>query len=181
MADLLTLLAAAAEHAGGHEAAEPTVAGFGAGWFVALSMTVLIIVMVWKKVPGVITAGLDKSIAEIRHQLDEAKQLRAEAEALRKEYADKIANAEREAAEMLDHARHEAEAIVKKAEVDTTDLIARREKMAGDKISAAELAAVQDLRARAAAAAAGAAGTLIRARNDAATDKALVDQAIAGL
>ncbi|MBC2660873.1 hypothetical protein H7F50_03845 [Novosphingobium flavum] len=181
MADLIALLAAAAEHAGGHEAAEPTVAGLGAGWFVALAMTTLILVMLWKKVPSAITSGLDKSIAEIRHQLDEAKQLRAEAEALRKEYADKIADAEREAAEMLDHARHEAEAIVKKAEADTTDLIARREKMAGEKIAAAELAAVQDLRARAAAAATAAAGSLIKARHDAGADKALVDQAIAGI
>lgn len=181
MADLLTLLAAAAEHAGGHEAAEPTVAGFGAGWFVALSMTVLIAVMLWKKVPGAVTAGLDKGIAEIRHQLAEAKALRAEAEALRQEYADKIANAEREAAEMLDHAKHEAEAIVKKAEADTTDLIARREKMANDKIGAAELAAVQELRARAASAAATAAGALIKAKHNAKADKALVDEAIAGI
>ncbi|MBC2666219.1 hypothetical protein H7F51_11890 [Novosphingobium flavum] len=181
MANLLIVLAAAAEHAGGHEAAEPTVAGFGAGWFVALSMTVLIAIMLWKKVPGAVTSGLDNSIAEIRHQLEEAKALRAEAEALRKEYADKIANAEREAAEMVAHAKHEAEAIVAKAEVDTTDLIARREKMAGDKIAAAELAAVQDLRNRAAAAAAAAAGALIKGKHDAAADKSLVDQAISGL
>jgi F-type H+-transporting ATPase subunit b len=179
MADLLTLLAAAAEH--GHEAAEPTVRGLGAGWFVALSMLVLIGIMLWKKVPGMITAGLDKGIAEIRHQLDEAKTLRARAEALRKEYADKIANAEREAAEMLGHARHEAEAIVAKAAADTTALIARREKMANDKIGAAELAAVQDLRTRAAEAAAAAAGALIAAKHDAGADKSLVDQAIAGL
>ena len=181
MADLLTLLAAAAEAGGHHEAAEPTFAGFGAAWFAALSMAVLIGVMLWKKVPGLIGAGLDKSIAEIRHQLEEARQLRAEAEKLRKEYADKIANASREAAEMLDHARHEAEAIVTKAEADTAALIARREKMAGDKIAAAELAAVQDLRSRAAQAAATAAGSLIKARHDAGADKALVDQAIAGI
>lgn len=181
MADLISILAAAAEHAGGHEAAEPTVAGLGAGWFVALAMAVLIGVMLWKKVPGVVTAGLDKSIAEIKHQLEEAKQLRAEAEKLRQEYADKIANASREAAEMLDHAKHEAAAIVSKAETDTTELIARREKMANEKIAAAELTAVQDLRARAAAAAASAAGSLIKARHDGSADKTLVDQAIAGL
>jgi len=182
MADLLSILAAAAGHAGeAHEAAEPTVAGFGAGWFVALSMTVLILVMLWKKVPGAITSGLDKGIAEIRHQLEEAKALRAEAEALRKEYADKIANAEREAAEMLEHARSEAAHIVDKAKADTTDLIARREKMAGEKIAAAELAAVQDLRAKAADAAARAAGALIKGKHDASADKALVDQAISGL
>ncbi|MES2494104.1 MAG: hypothetical protein V4579_12600 [Pseudomonadota bacterium] len=181
MADLLTILSAAAEHAGGHGAAEPTVAGLGAGWFVALSMTVLFLILVWKKVPTAITAGLDKSIAEIRHQLDEAKVLRAQAEALRKEYADKIANAEREAAEMLDHARHEAEAIVGKATSDTTDLIARREKMASEKIAAAELAALQDVRATAASAAATAASALIKAKHGADADRTLVDQAIAGI
>ena len=182
MVDLLSVLAAAAaEHAGAHEAAEPSLAGFGAPWFVALSMATLIGVMLWKKVPGVITAGLDKSIADIKHQLAEASALRAEAEALRQEYADKIGRAEREAVEMLDHARHEADTIIKKAEADTASLIVRREKMAQDKISAAELAAIQDLRAKAAAAAAGAAGSLIRARHDAGADKALVDQAIAGI
>ena len=181
MVDLISILAAAAEHAGGHEAAEPSFAGFGAPWFVALSMATLIGVMLWQKVPGVITSGLDKSIAEIKHQLAEASQLRAEAEALRQEYADKIASAEREAAEMLGHARHEAEAIIKKAETDTADLITRREKMAGEKIAAAELAAVQDLRNRAAAAAASAAGLLIKARHDAGAVTALVDQAIAGI
>lgn len=179
MADLLNLLAAGA--AGGHEAAELNFAGLGAGWFAALSMAVLIAVMLWKKVPGMIGSGLDKSIAEIKHQLAEAKQLRADAEKLRQEYADKIANASREAAEMIDHARHEAESIVAKAEADTTALIARREKMAGEKIAAAELAAVQDLRARAAQAAASAAGSLIKARHDAGADRALVDQAIAGI
>jgi F-type H+-transporting ATPase subunit b len=182
MADILTILAAAAEHgASAHEAAEPTVGGLGAPWFVALSMAVLIAVMLWKKVPGTITAGLDKGIAEIRHQLDEAKALRAEAEALRKEYADKIANASREAAEMLDHAKSEAAHIVEKAKADTTDLIGRREKMANERIAAAKLAAVQDLRAKAADAAAKAAGALIAGKHGADADKALVDQAIAGI
>jgi F-type H+-transporting ATPase subunit b len=116
----LSLLAVAAEHgaeAAAHGAAHAEPAAFGfitPGMWVALAMTTLILVMVWKKVPGMITSGLDASIAEIRKQLDEAKALRAEAEALRKEYADKIAGAEKEAAEMIEHARHEAEAIVAK-------------------------------------------------------------------
>lgn len=182
MADF-TLLAAVAEHgaeAAGH--AEPMAFGFiTPGMWVALSMTALILVMVWKKVPGLITAGLDSSIADIRKQLDEAKALRAEAEALRKEYADKIAGAEKEAVEMLDHARHEADAIVAKATDDTKALIKRREKMAEDKIAAAERGAVEELRAKAAAAAAGAARMLIAANHDAKADKALVDEAIGGI
>jgi F-type H+-transporting ATPase subunit b len=184
MADIASLivLAAGAAHESAHGAEiEPSALGLAPGAWVALSMAVLIAVALYLKVPKTITGGLDKGIAEIKHQLEEAKALRAEAEALRKEYADKIANAEREAAEMLAHARHEAEAIVAKAEVDTTDLIARREKMASEKITAAELAAVQDLRNKAAAVAAAAAGALIRSGHNAAADKPLVDQAIAGL
>ena len=182
MADIasLAILAAGAAHEHAAEV-EPSALGLAPGAWVALSMAVLIAVALFLKVPKAITSGLDKGIAEIRHQLDEAKSLRAEAEALRQEYATKIANAEREAADMLAHARHEAEAIVAKAEADTTDLIARREKMAGEKIAAAELAAVQDLRAKAADAAARAAGALIKGKHDASADKALVDQAISGL
>lgn len=180
MANLL-LLAAAGAAVEAHHEVEPVAFGLTPGMWVALSMAILIAIMVWKKVPGVIASGLDSSIAEIRKQLDEAKNLRAEAEALRKEYADKIAGAEQEAAEMLAHAKHEAEAIVAKAEADTSDLIARREKMAEDKIAAAERGAVAELRAKAAEAAATAARGLIAANHDAKADKALVDGAIAGL
>ncbi|MCB2079512.1 MAG: hypothetical protein KDE55_17680 [Novosphingobium sp.] len=185
MANPLILLAHAAaeaggEHGGGH--AEPMALGLAPGAWVALAMLVLLLFAVFgAKVHKILGSGLDSSIAEIKKQLDEAKALRAEAEALRKEYADKIANAEKDAAAMIEHARHEADAIVAKAEADTTDMIARREKMASDNIHAAELAAVADLRAKAADAAAKAARGLIRENHSAAADKALVDQAIAGI
>ena len=182
-----SLLAAAAEHgaeaaAHGAEHAEPMAFGFVTpGMWVALAMTVLLLIMVWKKVPSLITSGLDSSIAQIRKQLDEAKALRAEAEALRAEYAGKIANAEKDAAAMIDHAKHEAEAIVAKAEADTKAMIERRKKMAEDKIGAEERAAVDELRSRAASAAAAAAGALIAEKHDAAADGKLVDEAIAGI
>ncbi|MFT4027622.1 MAG: hypothetical protein QM676_12585 [Novosphingobium sp.] len=172
---------AVAEH--GAEAAEhgPNLFGFGPTFIVAASMGVLVLIALVLKVPAMLTSGLDAGIAEIKKQLEEAKSLRAEAEALRAEYAGKIANAEKDAAAMLDHARHEAEAIVAKAEADTTAVIARREKMAQDKIAAAERGAVDELRARAASAAAQAAGKLIAAKHGPDADKALVDQAIAGI
>ena len=179
MANLLVLAAEAAEH--GAEHAEPVALGLNPVAWVALSMTVLILVAIWKKVPGMITGGLDSSIAEIRKQLDEAKALRAEAEALRKEYADKIAGAEKDAAAMIEHAKSEADAIVAKAEADTKALIKRREKMAEDKIAAAERGAIAELRAKAANAAATAARQLIAANHNAKADKALVDEAIGGI
>jgi F-type H+-transporting ATPase subunit b len=180
MANVLTLLSAAAEH--GAEHAEPLALGLApASWIVAASMTVLILVALYLGVPKMLTGALDTGIAEIRKQLDEAKALRAEAEALRKEYADKIANAEKDAAAMLEHAKHEAEAIVAKAEADTTAVIARREKMAEDKIAAAERGAIAELRAKAAEAAATAARGLIAQNHGATADKKLVDEAIGSI
>lgn len=179
-----------AEHANtveGHEPAytehvEPVAFGvMGPGAWVSLAMLILIGILLWKGVHKTIAGGLDSRIAAIREQLDEAKKLRAEAEALRAEYAAKIANAEKDAAAMLDHARSEAEAIVAKAQQDTTTVIARRERMAEDKIAAAERSAVEELRVRAARAATEAARGLIAERHNADADRRLVDEAITSL
>ena len=169
----------AEEHGGGHEG--PSSYGLGAGGWVGLSMLVFLLILAWKGVHKIIAGGLDSKIAEIKSQLDEAKALRAEAETLRKEYADKIANAEKDAAAMLDHARVEAEAIVSKAESDSKAMVERRKKMADDKIAAAERAAIDELRAQAARASATAAAAIIAEKHDAGADSALVDQAISGL
>lgn len=179
MADLSLILAA--EVAGATEAAEPSALGMSSPMWVALSMAVLILVMLWFKVPGVLTRGLDASIAEIRKHLDEAKALRADAEALKADYANRIANAEKDVAAMMEHARTEAEAIIAKAESDTSAVIARREKMASDKIEAAERGAVAELRNKAAQAATVAAKGLIASHYGVDADRAQVDSAIAGL
>lgn len=178
-------LHATVEHdAGGHGAEHATPVAFGfvgpAAW-VSLAMLVFLAVLLWKGVPKLIAGGLDAKIAAIREQLDEAKKLRAEAEALRAEYAAKIANAEKDAAAMLQHAKTEAAAIVEKAHAETEAMIARRERMAEDKIAAAERGAVDELRAKAAAAAAEAARTLIAAKHGEDADRKLVDEAISGL
>lgn len=170
----------AGDHGGEH--VEPVAFGLvGPGAWVSLAMLVFIGILLWKGVPKLIAGGLDGKIAEIKSQLDEAKRLRSEAEALRKEYADKIANAEKDAAAMLDHARHEADAIVEKAEADGKAMVERRKKMADEKIAAAERAAIEELRERAARASATGAAAIIAARHDAGADSALVDETISSL
>ncbi|MET0309776.1 MAG: hypothetical protein ABW023_13800 [Sphingomonas sp.] len=164
----------------GHHA-DPSVFGLDATVWVSIAMTAFILVLLWKKVPGLVTRGLDNQIAAIRTRLEDAKQLRAEAEALRDEYARKIAGAEAEAAAMLAHADEEAKGVLAKAEADAKDLTVRRAKMAEDKIGAAERAALQAIRAKAADAAAKAAASIIAEKHGATADKALVDQTIAGL
>jgi F-type H+-transporting ATPase subunit b len=168
----------------GHGAphSEPAIFGvLDATVVVSLAMLVVIGIMLWKRVPAAIAAALDRKIAGIREQLEEAARLRAEAEALRAEYEAKAAAAGAEAQAMLDRARHEADMIVQQARTDADALVERRTRMAEDKIAAAERAAVAEVRAKAVTAATAAAERLIIAEHDAKADRAMIDSAIAGL
>jgi len=173
--------ASAHTEAAGHHTPDPTALGMDATGWVALAMLAVIGIMLWKKVPAAIGGALDKKIAGIRTQLDEAASLRAEAEAIKAEYQAKAAAAAKEAEAILAHARDEADQIVAKAKTDASSLIERRGRMAEDKIAAAERTAIAEVRAKAADAAAAAAAALIAKGHDAAADKALVDRAISGI
>ena len=168
-----------APHGEAHEG--PAFMGIEAAGIVSLAMLVVIVLMLWKKVPAAIGKALDAKISVIREQLAEAEALRKEAEALKAEYQAKADAAGAEAEAMLGRARVEAEAIVVKAQADAEALVARRTKMAEDKIAAEELAAVNELRTAAATAAAKAAARLIAERHDASADQALVDRSIGEL
>ena len=161
---------------------QPAAFGFAtAPVVVALCVFIVILFLVWTKVPAAIGRSLDKKIAVIREQLAEAESLRKDAEALKAEYQAKAVAADEEAAAMVDRAKHEAEAIIAKASEDAVALVERRKAMAEAKIAAEERAAIDDLRATAARAATAAAAKLIAERNNAGTDKVLVDQAISSL
>jgi F-type H+-transporting ATPase subunit b len=174
-------VATTADEGHGAPHAEPSALGMDATAWVALAMIVVIALLLWKKVPAAIARGLDSKIAGIRSQLDEAAQLRAEAEALRNEYQAKAASAEAEAAALIERARNEAETIVAQAEADSAALIERRGIMAENKIAAAERAAIDQIRTKAATAAAAAAAQLIAEGLDRDTDKSIVDRTIVGL
>jgi F-type H+-transporting ATPase subunit b len=166
------------EHSAVPEHGEPTFLGLDPGGWVALAMLAVLAIFVWKKVPAAIAKALDDKIALIRDQLSEAEALRKEAEVLKAEYEAKAASVEKDREGLLERARHEADEIVAKAKTDAEALIERRGRIAQDKIAAEERAAVEQLRAVAADAAAKAAAKLIAERHDAATDSKLVDQAI---
>ena len=120
LAILSEVVGAVAEH---HE---PSVWGFGPGGWVALSMVAVFGIMLYAKVPAIVAAMLDKQIAGIRAQLDEAAKLRKEAEGLKAEYEAKIRDAAKDADAMKLAAEAEAKLIVAKAKDDATSLIARR-------------------------------------------------------
>lgn len=160
---------------------DPQAVGMDATAWVSLAMLAFILILVAKKVPALIGKMLDGRIAAIKAQLDEATKLRAEAEALKAEYEAKLATAAGEAEAMRKSAEHEAETLLHDARVNAEALVVRRQKMAEDKIGAAERTALADIRNKAVRAATGAAATLIASGHDAKADKMLVDSAIKGL
>ena len=182
---MLEILAVAAEAAhGAEEHAEAAAFGIGVltpGFFVALAMLVVFAIMLKARVPALIAGMLDTRIAEIRKQLDEAARLRAEAEALKAEYEKKAAEADAEIATFMAAAERQAGEIVDKAKADAAALIDRHKAMAAAKIAGAERTAIAEIREKAATAATDAARHLITERHDASADKALVDNAIAGI
>jgi F-type H+-transporting ATPase subunit b len=181
MVELYLLSADAAAHGEAAVHADPTALALDPTGWVSLAMAVFIAILIWQGVPRLIGRLLDGQIAAIRGRLDEARTLRAEAEALRDEYARKLAAIEADARQMVAHAEAEAEALRARAEADAAALVERRARMAEDKIAAAERAAIDELRARTVDAATEAATRLIASRHDAKADKALVDSTIAGL
>jgi F-type H+-transporting ATPase subunit b len=165
----------------GEEHAVPSALGFDATMLVALAMLIVIGIAIWKKVPAMIAATLDKQIAGIKEQLDAATNLRAEAEAIKAEYQAKAVQAAADAEAMKANAAEEAKLIIANAKKDAAAMVVRRAKMAEDKIAAAEAAAIADVRAASAATAAAAAEHIIITNADAKIDAALVDGAIASL
>ena len=161
--------------------AEPQLLGLGAEGWVYVSLTLFFILALVLKLPKQIAGGLDSRIADTRRQLDEAKAIRAEAEALLAEAQKRNAASAGDADAIVARAREEAQQIVTAAEEDASNLVARRARMAEEKIAAAERGAVADIRAAAASAAVSAATALIAEKHDATTDKALIDRTIAGL
>lgn len=168
-------------HGGEAHEVVPAALGMDATMWVALAMLLVIALAIWKKVPAMVGGMLDGQIAGIKAQLDQATNLRKEAEAIKAEYEAKAKAAAADAEAMKANAVEEAKLIVAKAKSDATALIERRGKAAEDKIAAAERAAIADVRAKAASAAAAAAAQLIAAHHDAKVDASLVDATISQL
>lgn len=113
------------------------------------------------KVPNAIGKGLDDQAAAIRAELDKAKQLREEAEALRKSYETQQAQAEADAKAMIAQAETDAKEMKKQAKAQLEADIASKTKAAQDRIKRAELAAIEEVRDFAANKAIDAAGLIL--------------------
>ena len=150
---------------------------FDAAFWATLALFVFIGVIVYLKVPGMITKGLDGRIKQIESELAEAERLRLEAKFLLEEYESKRLAAAKEAEEIVTAAREEAFRMTADAKTALEALIARRTKAVEDKIAQAESQAIAEVRSRSADVAVEAARVLLT-RQMASKGDALVNQAI---
>ncbi|HXW50225.1 MAG TPA: ATP F0F1 synthase subunit B [Xanthobacteraceae bacterium] len=110
-----------------------------------------------------VIAALDQRQARIKGELEQARRLREEAQALLGEFERKAREAETEAEAIIASAKAEAERLAAEAKARAEDFVARRTKMAETKISQAEAQAVADVRSAAADAAIAAAEKILSA------------------
>jgi F-type H+-transporting ATPase subunit b len=134
-----------------------------------------------RKIWAAITSMLDKRAADIQAELDEASRLRSEAEKMLQDASAQREQALKDAQAMLEHARAEAAQVAETARAEAAETARRRERMAMDRIGAAEKAAVAEVRQAAADLATRAAETVIAQDFHADADAHLVDRAIQGL
>lgn len=149
-------------------------------FWVAVSF-VLFFVLFGGKVFSALIGALDKRAEGIRAQLEEAAKLRAEAEAMLKAAEAERVAALKEAEEMLARAKAEAERVAAAAQAEAQTAAERRERMAMDRIAAAESGAIAEVRQAAADIATAATRSLLAETIDAATDATLIERGVSEL
>ena len=149
---------------------------FDATFFAFVAFMLFAGLMVYLKVPGMIGKALDDRSAVIARELNDARVLREQAEALKAEYEAKRAAAETEAAAIVAGAREQAKAVAAEARVQMQAEIGRRQKQAEDSIARAEQQASADVRAAAVDAAIAAAEKVLRGDLGPDAQARLVDQ-----
>jgi F-type H+-transporting ATPase subunit b len=142
---------------------------------------VIFFVLFGKKIWGVITGILDKRAETIRGELAEAQRLRREAEAMLAEAAASRKAALAQAKDLLEGASREATRLAALAAAEAEQSASRREKMAMDRITAAERAAVDEVRLAAADVAGEATRMIISESMSPEASAAIIDRAISGL
>jgi F-type H+-transporting ATPase subunit b len=152
-----------------------------AEFWVAVSFVAFALILVYYKVPGLIAKARDDRAESIRKELDEARRLRDEAQALLSDYQTRHRNVGDEAKAIVDQARHEADAFALETRQELKDTLERRTRLAEEKIARAEAQAVDEVRSAAVDMAIAAAERILREKASGAAGAQLIDQSIRDL
>jgi F-type H+-transporting ATPase subunit b len=150
-------------------------------FWVMISFFAFMALLVYYKVPGMVGKALDQRAEAIRHELDEARRLRDEAQALLNDYQRKSRQAEDEAKSILEQAKREGQALAAETRKSLTESVERRARLAEEKIARAEAQAVAEVRASAVDSAIAAAEKILKARTSGKTASTLIETSIRDL
>src|SRR5262249_11928776 len=132
-----------------------------AEFWVAVAFVIFLAILAKMGVHRMLLSALDDRGVRIKAELDEARRVRDEAQALLAEYQRKRKEADSEAEAIVAAAKAEAERQAAEAKTKVEEFVARRTKMAETKIAQAEAQALADVRAAAAEAAVAAAEKIL--------------------
>lgn len=152
-----------------------------ATFWVFMGLLAFLGLIVYLKVPSKVAATLDKRADDVRTNIEEARKLREEAQALLADYQRKRQEAVEEAKDIIDLAKREAAALGEEAKTRMVEYVERRTKAVEQRIGLAESQAVADVRASAVAVASRAAAQIIAAKAEGEVGDKLIDASIAGL
>ena len=162
-----------------HAASGPFFSLANTNFTVLIAFVIFIGVLVYFKVPGMLTGMLDKRAAKIQQDLDEARRLREEAKALVASYDRKLKEARDQVERIVANAQTDAKAAAEAAKADLARSIARKLQAAEEQIAAAEGSAIREVRERAIAVAIAAAGDVLAKQTTGESAAALIDASIA--
>lgn len=146
---------------------------------VLIGFLIFIGILIYFKIFGMLGGMLDKRASDIQSELDEARKLREEAQALLASYERKSREVQDQADRIVAQAKSEAELAAEQAKADMAASVARRLAAAEGQIASAEASAIKDVRDLAATVAIAAAQDVVAGQMTAAQADSLIDSAIA--
>jgi F-type H+-transporting ATPase subunit b len=152
-----------------------------AEFWVGVAFFAFLAILLYYKVPALLAKALDNRAAAIRAELDEARRLREEAQALLADYRRKHRNAGQEAEAIVEQARREAEAFALETRRTLAETLMRRGRHAEERIARAEAEAIDEVRAAAVDMAIAAAEKILRERAAGTSGAQLIDESIRNL
>ncbi len=147
-------------------------------FWVAVSFFAFLAFLAYLGVPGIIAKALDGRAEGIRKELDSARRMREDAQALLTDYQRKTADAEKEAHAIVEQAKREGQALKAEAERKAAEMIERRVRVAEEKIARAERQALSEVRTAAVDAAISASRKILTTKASGDIGQKLVDESI---
>ena len=146
--------------------------------WVFIAVVIFLLALLYFGIHKKIAGALDARSDAIKNELDEARRLREEAQALLASYQRKQKEAEAQAEEIVKQARSDAENMATQARKDLAERLERRGAQAEAKIANAEAQALGEVKAKAADLAMDAAENILRTKISAAEKSKFIQDGI---